>query len=102
MAIPSPFSRIRRASRSERTRRDFPKKNAEDLRHSRAQASGAVRSRTALFRKRRILRGRALQSGIAGPIEGQMLWFFEREDARLHYEVRRRTDGDEFELVITA
>jgi len=31
-----------------------------------------------------------------------MLWFFEREDARLHYEVRRRTDGDEFELVITA
>ena len=31
-----------------------------------------------------------------------MLWFFEREDARLHYEVRRKSDGDEFELVITA
>ena len=30
-----------------------------------------------------------------------MLWFFERQNSRLHYEVRRQTDGDDFELVIT-
>lgn len=30
-----------------------------------------------------------------------MLWFFERQRSRLHYEVRRQTDGDDFELVIT-
>jgi hypothetical protein len=30
-----------------------------------------------------------------------MFWFFERDDARLHYEVRRKSDGDAFELVIT-
>jgi hypothetical protein len=30
-----------------------------------------------------------------------MLWFFERHDSRLHYEVRRQPDGDDFELVIT-
>jgi hypothetical protein len=30
-----------------------------------------------------------------------MLWFFERQKSRLHYEVRRHTHGDDFELVIT-
>jgi hypothetical protein len=30
-----------------------------------------------------------------------MLWFFERQHSRLYYEVRRQTDGDNFELVIT-
>jgi hypothetical protein len=30
-----------------------------------------------------------------------MIWFFERERARLHYEIRRETDGPDFELVIT-
>ncbi len=32
-----------------------------------------------------------------------MIWFFERHDSRLHYEVRRQTDGDDYdyELVIT-
>ena len=30
-----------------------------------------------------------------------MIWFFEREEARLRYEIRRETNGDEFELVIT-
>lgn len=30
-----------------------------------------------------------------------MLWFYQRENARLHYEIRRQTDGDHFELVIT-
>ncbi len=30
-----------------------------------------------------------------------MIWFFERQDSRLHYEVRRQTDGDDYELVIT-
>jgi hypothetical protein len=30
-----------------------------------------------------------------------MFWFFERQNSRLHYEVRRQTDGDNFELVIT-
>jgi hypothetical protein len=30
-----------------------------------------------------------------------MIWFFEREDSRLHYEVRRQSDGDDYELVIT-
>jgi hypothetical protein len=30
-----------------------------------------------------------------------MLWFYQRENARLHYEIRRQTDGDQFELVIT-
>ena len=30
-----------------------------------------------------------------------MLWFFERQRARLHFEVRRHTHGDDYELVIT-
>lgn len=30
-----------------------------------------------------------------------MLWFFERHDAQLHYEIRRQTDGDDYEIVIT-
>lgn len=30
-----------------------------------------------------------------------MIWFFEREHSRLHYEIRRQTDGDGYELVIT-
>ena len=30
-----------------------------------------------------------------------MLWFFEKRHARLHYEVRRHTDGPDYELVIT-
>ncbi len=30
-----------------------------------------------------------------------MIWFFERQHARLSYEIRRATEGTEFELVIT-
>jgi hypothetical protein len=30
-----------------------------------------------------------------------MLWFFEREHSRLRYEIRRQTDGQDYELVIT-
>jgi hypothetical protein len=30
-----------------------------------------------------------------------MIWFFERQRARLHYEIRRETDGPAYELVIT-
>jgi hypothetical protein len=30
-----------------------------------------------------------------------MLWFFRKENARVQYEIRRQTDGDDFELVIT-
>lgn len=30
-----------------------------------------------------------------------MIWFFEREQARLRYEIRRQTDGPHYELVIT-
>ena len=30
-----------------------------------------------------------------------MLWFFEKQQATLHYEIRRQFDGDAFELVIT-
>lgn len=30
-----------------------------------------------------------------------MIWFFERDESRLHYEIRRQTDGNDFELVIT-
>jgi hypothetical protein len=30
-----------------------------------------------------------------------MIWFFQREQDRLHYEIRRQTDGPDFELVIT-
>jgi hypothetical protein len=30
-----------------------------------------------------------------------MIWFFERQDARLHYEIRRQSDGPAYELVIT-
>ena len=30
-----------------------------------------------------------------------MLWFFEKQDIWLHYEIRRQADGDAYELVIT-
>ena len=30
-----------------------------------------------------------------------MIWFFERQRARLHYEIRRQTDGPGYELVMT-
>ena len=30
-----------------------------------------------------------------------MLWFFERQAAWIHYEIRRQADGDAYELVIT-
>jgi hypothetical protein len=30
-----------------------------------------------------------------------MLWFFERDAARLLYEIRRQPDGDDYELVLT-
>ena len=30
-----------------------------------------------------------------------MIWFFEREEARLLYEIRRQADGDDYELVVT-
>jgi hypothetical protein len=30
-----------------------------------------------------------------------MIWFFERHDARLLYEIRRQVDGDDYELVVT-
>jgi hypothetical protein len=30
-----------------------------------------------------------------------MLWFFQKHHARLHYEIRRQTDGLDYELVIT-
>jgi hypothetical protein len=30
-----------------------------------------------------------------------MLWFFSRQDSRLHYEIRRQTDSEDFEIVIT-
>ena len=30
-----------------------------------------------------------------------MIWFFERHHARLTYEIRRATEGTEYELVIT-
>ena len=30
-----------------------------------------------------------------------MIWFFERQQSRLHYEIRRQTDGHAYELVIS-
>jgi hypothetical protein len=30
-----------------------------------------------------------------------MIWFFEREESRLQYEIRRQSDGHAYELVIT-
>ena len=30
-----------------------------------------------------------------------MIWFFERHDSRLLYEIRRHADGDDYELVVT-
>jgi hypothetical protein len=30
-----------------------------------------------------------------------MIWFFERQQIRLHYEIRHQTDGPAYELVIT-
>jgi hypothetical protein len=32
---------------------------------------------------------------------GLMIWFFERQQSRLHYEIRRESDGHAYELVIT-
>ena len=31
-----------------------------------------------------------------------MIWFFERQDLRLRYEIRRQPDGHDYELVITS
>jgi hypothetical protein len=30
-----------------------------------------------------------------------MIWFFERHESRLLYEIRRQVDGDDYELVVT-
>jgi len=30
-----------------------------------------------------------------------MIWFFERHDSKLLYEIRRQVDGDDYELVVT-
>ncbi|HSC26392.1 MAG TPA: hypothetical protein VLD67_03905 [Vicinamibacterales bacterium] len=30
-----------------------------------------------------------------------MLWFFEKQHSKLHYEIRRQPDGHDYELVIT-
>jgi hypothetical protein len=30
-----------------------------------------------------------------------MIWFFERRDDRLLYEIRRQADGDDYELAVT-
>lgn len=30
-----------------------------------------------------------------------MVWFFERQDARLLYEIRHQADGEDYELVVT-
>ena len=30
-----------------------------------------------------------------------MLWFFRKQNARVQYEIRRHSEGDDFELVIT-
>jgi hypothetical protein len=30
-----------------------------------------------------------------------MLWFFEKQQSRLHYEIRKQTDGHNYELIIT-
>ena len=30
-----------------------------------------------------------------------MLWFFEKQTSRLHYEIRRQSDGPNYELIIT-
>jgi hypothetical protein len=30
-----------------------------------------------------------------------MLWFFEKQNSKLRYEIRRESDGPDFELVIT-
>ena len=35
------------------------------------------------------------------PINASMIWFFERDTARLLYEIRRQPDGDDYELVLT-
>ena len=31
-----------------------------------------------------------------------MIWFFERQNSRLRYEIRRQADGHDYELVITS
>jgi hypothetical protein len=30
-----------------------------------------------------------------------MIWFFERKDAKLLYEIRRHAEGDDYEIVVT-
>jgi hypothetical protein len=30
-----------------------------------------------------------------------MLWFFEKQQSRLHYEIRRQSDSHNYELIIT-
>jgi hypothetical protein len=36
-----------------------------------------------------------------GPIKAAMIWFFERQEARLLYEIRRQSENDDYELVVT-
>ena len=55
--------------------------------------------RTVAVRNRRALRG--YREAVEGPILPAMLWFFARHDAQLHYEIRRQTDSDDYEIVIT-
>lgn len=46
--------------------------------------------------------GTGYSSAGTGPIlRVDMIWFFEREQDRLHYEIRHQTDGLGYELVIT-
>ena len=35
------------------------------------------------------------------PIDAGMLWFFARQKAQLHYEIRKHRDSDDYEIVIT-
>jgi hypothetical protein len=41
-----------------------------------------------------------LQANRDWPITTGMVWFFERQQSRLHYEIRRQSDSDAYELVI--
>jgi hypothetical protein len=45
--------------------------------------------------------GGKLQPSTDAPIREVVIWFFERERSRLHYEIRRQSDGDDYELAIT-
>ena len=43
---------------------------------------------------------RALQPRRVRPISGGMIWFLQKQNARLQYEIRRQADGHEVELVM--